>query len=107
MCQALVLRCHKVKLLTVSRSIAMVGESTVFISALDKDDNSLVNMSVSDGEEFDLQGEFSSNTVITLQANGKTQTIEIHTSCSAPLLKDDQFGHLQLIGFRDNEQCGF
>eukprot|EP00977_Amphora_coffeiformis_P000328 scaffold84_cov163-Amphora_coffeaeformis.AAC.22 len=45
---------------------------------------------------------------LTLPAkNGSTQTINIHTSCSAPLIEGAQWGSVQLVGYQDENKCGF
>jgi len=35
------------------------------------------------------------------------QTLAVHTSCEAPLVENDEFGSIKLVGSRDKGDCGF
>ena len=71
--------------------------------SVNTDDGYLVSPSmVALGETFTITrggSEFKSNTLIELSNGGGTQTLEVHTSCSAPLAVDDEFGALTLVGY--------
>jgi hypothetical protein len=52
-----------------------------------------------------LKANFSINVT---NGGSVAQSLEIHTSCSAPLMWEDQFGSMQLVGFvpeGDNGEC--
>jgi hypothetical protein len=55
-------------------------------------------------------GKFDSNLLITLDAAGGTQVVDFHTSCSSPIIRDDKYGRLKLVGYNelpDKTGCGF
>lgn len=94
-----------------------VGAGTVSWAA-SEDENCSSNVygrgSVSAGEAFSIatNDKWSSNMYICLTGNGSKQTIRFHTSCSAPIVEGDQFGHLTLVGFSSDSNgpaagCGF
>jgi uncharacterized repeat protein (TIGR01451 family) len=57
---------------------------------------------VEEGDTFELSSsKFPSDTRITIRtANGATQSLSIHTSCSKPIVHGDTFGSLTLVGYR-------
>ena len=96
------------------------GAEKVFITASKKDKvdgKEWFSGEVSTGEEFVLNSKsskFSSNIHVTVRASvdgvpGDTlQKIKLHTSCSVPLDRYDQWGSIQLVDYADEkEQCGF
>ena len=67
------------------------------------------NGTVTLGQTFDINAtgsEFPSKIFIHL--NNGAEKIEMHTSCSAPLVSGDRFGSLKLLSLvtKDNEICG-
>ncbi|NNF63954.1 MAG: tandem-95 repeat protein [Acidimicrobiia bacterium] len=87
------------------------ASGTVFIKATNKEDADYDNAKVyfegvvSEGESFDISAAYAgeddlySKTFLHIySADGTTllQTVEIHTSCSAPLVEGDQFGSVVL-----------
>jgi len=71
--------------------------------SVDTGDDYMVSPSlVAPGETFTVTrdgSEFKSNTVIELSNSGGTQVLEVHTSCSAPLAVNDEFGAITLREF--------
>jgi len=65
------------------------------------------------GEVFTISTteKWGSNLPITLtDATGQQQNINFHTSCSSPIIRNDQYGRLQLVGYNDQTSgngCGF
>ncbi len=57
--------------------------------------------SVALNQSFEVAGELGSNTYFQVYVgNTLAQTIQIHTSCSAPLIRGDTFGSLMLMDYQ-------
>jgi len=59
---------------------------------------------------FSTNDKFDSNIKICLKGSNLDQTINFHASCSSPIIKDDKFGFLQLVGYSSDPSpgtCGF
>ncbi len=55
---------------------------------------------VNSNQTFDVHGKFGSNTYFHVYVgNTLVQTIQMHTSCSAPLVRGDTFGSLMLVDY--------
>jgi len=95
------------------------GASSVFIMAGEGEGEGAYFMgTVTTGNSFtitDNGDKFSSNTYITMyssQGGQLLQTSKVHTSCSAPIVKNDNFGAIELIGYLGQNSnaanpCGF
>ena len=91
------------------------GTSSVQIVASSKEDGSgdvyfqgevaIGNVFAVDGR---IQGKLNSNTYIIIKdISGKhLQTVQIHASCSVPIILGDRFGGVDLIGYKDKNNCG-
>jgi len=95
------------------------GATSVYIMAgEDEGDGSYFMGTVTAGNVFTIydQGDkFQSNTFVTMyasQGGQKLQTSRVHTSCSAPIVKNDNFGAIELVGYLGQNSspaapCGF
>ena len=93
-----------------SASGASVFDDTVTISAGGKKGKGggLFNQEVALGETFTItssggKGKFGSTTDISLAGDSGIQSLEYHTSCSAPIQLGDRIGGLELVGYQGEE----
>lgn len=83
----------------------VTGAATVTVSY---EGSTFGPLAAGDGFTITADGKFDSNTEITVTAvDGRVQDIEIHTSCSAPLVEGGNWGSIQLVGYSDDDGCGF
>lgn len=82
------------------RIVVFKDGSTIYFDDLVALGESLVVSAAAGGED-----KFSSTTEVEIYADGGAllQTLEIHTSCSAPLILGETFGALQLTSFTDED----
>jgi len=58
------------------------------------------DQTVSNGASFDVTGNFGANTYFFISQNGvMKQFVQVHTSCSAPLIRGETFGGLKLTDY--------
>ncbi|MBT8219061.1 MAG: hypothetical protein KJP00_04520, partial [Bacteroidia bacterium] len=77
--------------------------------SITEDDGSTVSpSSVAIGDIFTVSSSGSLPNPIMLRINGGQEVIEVHTSCSAPIVPGDRFGSLELLSMLDEDgvTCG-